>query len=60
MCFAHDQIYEGHFENSKFSGHGRLILANGDYYLGEFKDGEFHGNGRMTLAVNGKVREGTW
>lgn len=37
--------YEGYWNDSKMSGSGRFVHANGDVYTGEFEDNKANGRG---------------
>lgn len=52
-------VYEGEFENNKFSGEGSIIYQNGVSYEGHFKDDKFHGYGEYRF-VDGRVYEGVF
>lgn len=42
-----------------YSGHGKVIWAQGDVYVGDLVQGQRHGKGHMTWA-NGQNYEGDW
>ena len=51
--------YEGHFENDKACGEGRLIGAGGYIYEGQWADDKAHGHGIYT-CTDGSKYEGYW
>merc|ERR1711953_768757 len=56
----HDgSIYEGHYRNGVFHGHGRMVHKNGDYYLGDFVNGLAEGQG-LFVKMSGEKYEGAW
>ena len=52
-------IYSGDLINGKFTGHGKLVLENGDIYTGGFFEGRFDGHGNY-LSIEGWQVEGTF
>ena len=42
-----------------FSGHGKIVWAQGDVYVGDLVQGQRHGRGNMTWA-NGQNYDGDW
>nr|CCA18652.1 conserved hypothetical protein [Albugo laibachii Nc14] len=50
--------FQGEKSFERYSGHGRLELADGSWYEGEFYNGQFHGNGTLHLK-DGRM-EGVW
>ena len=49
----------GSFEMDYRSGHGKLILTNGQTFEGQFADDCLNGHGKFTTR-NGEVIEGIW
>ena len=43
--FDDEDIYQGYFNNNKYSITGRFLWLDGDVYEGEYRDGERHGQG---------------
>ncbi|MCE6983725.1 peptidase C13, partial [Pseudomonas frederiksbergensis] len=54
-----DSHYKGNFRDWRFSGNGRLRLADGSVYVGGFENDTYQGNGRLTL-VDGRSESGLW
>ena len=52
-------IQEGHFQNNKLNGFGRVIYPNGDYYVGTFLNHQYNGTGKFVNA-NGDTINGQW
>ena len=59
QIFSDDSIYEGYWEEDKYSLWGRLIYVNGDSYEGEFKDNCAEGYGKY-VSDDGNTYEGGW
>ena len=57
--FPDGTVYNGAFENGRFSGRGILTCSNGDVYEGRWKNGAKDGRGKMTYP-NGVTYEGSW
>mmetsp|Transcript_32025 Transcript_32025/g.75078 ORF Transcript_32025/g.75078 Transcript_32025/m.75078 type:complete len:231 (+) Transcript_32025:51-743(+) len=56
------RLYEGQFEDGKFSGEGKMvwITQRGEMtYEGQYKDDVKHGRGKFTWA-DGRVYDGEW
>ena len=48
MTFSNGEKYDGHFEDSKFNGHGVFTWSRAMTYTGAWKDGKMHGAGKLT------------
>mmetsp|Transcript_1732 Transcript_1732/g.4435 ORF Transcript_1732/g.4435 Transcript_1732/m.4435 type:complete len:237 (-) Transcript_1732:145-855(-) len=56
------RLYEGYFEDGKFSGRGKMVWTTprGEMtYEGDYKDDVKHGKGKFTWA-DGRVYDGEW
>lgn len=54
LRMADGKLYQGHFENDRFHGIGKLIMADEDVtYRGEFRNGAMSGRGVMTWMRHG-------
>src|SRR5204862_870670 len=51
--------YDGELRDGKASGHGVLIMRNGDRYDGEWRDGKADGLGQVALS-SGYTYIGIW
>lgn len=52
-------IFEGEFENCKYSTVGKLLYANGDVYYGQHRVFIREGLGKL-ITIEGTIYEGSW
>lgn len=48
--YDNGSLFNGSWENGKFSGYGKFYDDNGNYYLGTFVDGHMEGTGEFYMA----------
>ena len=56
---ADGNVFDGEFNDGKFTGYCHYTFANGNVYQGECKDGKFNGGGKKKFA-NGNVYKGDY
>ena len=54
---GHVLKYAGEWQGDRMSGHGQMLLKNGDLYEGAFEHNDAHGLGKLSYH-NGEVYEG--
>ena len=58
MVYTDGRVYEGHFKDGNFEGHGKFTYTDGSSYEGEFSQGQFHGKGIFRWASSEYHYEG--
>lgn len=59
MKYADGRVYQGHWKNGSWHGHGRTSYPNGDIYEGDYEDDQRHGIGIYQWR-DGRVFQGNF
>jgi hypothetical protein len=59
MKYADGRVYQGHWKNGSWHGHGRTSYPNGDIYEGDYEDDQRHGIGVYQWR-DGRVFQGNF